>query len=156
MNSPLIPLAAQVESQPEAQCFSPLDSKVAQAVDAIQTAKNWQDKYRQIMLVGKALPKLYDVFKQEHAQVKGCESQAWLYHKVIDGQHYFCADSDSRIVKGLIAILLHATHSKTTAEIKSFDLNMFFEQLGLSGQLSPSRTNGLTALANAIKQFAAN
>ena len=152
MNNPLIPL----EAQPEAQCFSPLDNKVAQAVIAIETAKNWQDKYRQIMLIGKALPKLDDVLKQEHAQVKGCESQAWLYHKVIDEQHFFCADSDSRIVKGLIAILLHATHSKTTTEINSFDLIVYFEQLGLSGQLSPSRTNGLTALANAIKQFAAN
>ncbi|WP_076540780.1 SufE family protein [Shewanella sp. UCD-KL21] len=142
--------------QPQEHCFKPLDNKVAQAVSAIESASNWQDKYRQIMLVGKALPPLDDAFKLESAQVKGCESQAWLYHKAIDGKHFFCADSDSRIVKGLIAILLYATHTKTSAAINAFDLTEYFEQLGLSGQLSPSRTNGLTALANAIKQYAAN
>ena len=69
---------------------------------------------------------------------------------------YYCADSDSRIVKGLIAILLNAQPmERPLTEIASFDLNDYFQQLGLSGQLSPSRTNGLTALANAIKQFAA-
>jgi|GEM_PF-5512109 len=55
------------------------------------------------------LPALDERFKQAYAQVKGCESQAWLYHKLIDGKHYFCADSDARIVKALIAILLAAT-----------------------------------------------
>ncbi|TRY16411.1 SufE family protein [Shewanella hanedai] len=35
-------------------------------------------------------------------QVKGCQSLAWLYHELIDGKHYFFADSDAHIVKGLI------------------------------------------------------
>ncbi len=141
--------------QPAASAFLPLDEKVSQAVIAIENAKNWQDKYRQIMLVGKVLAPLAEAYKVEAAQVKGCESQAWLYHHQLESAHFFCADSDSRIVKGLIAILLSATHGKTTSEIANFDLEQYFTQLGLSGQLSPSRTNGLTALANAIKQFAA-
>ncbi len=140
---------------PDKSCFIPLDDKVSQAVLAIQQATNWQDKYRQIMLVGKVLAPLNETFKVEAAQVKGCESQAWLYHYQDADKHFFCADSDSRIVKGLIAILLDATHGKTSAEITSFDLERYFSHLGLSGQLSPSRTNGVTALANAIKQFAA-
>ncbi|WP_416384837.1 SufE family protein [Shewanella sp. TC10] len=141
--------------QPESSYFSPLDEKVSQAVSAIEDARNWQDKYRQIMLVGKTLAPLAEAYRVETAQVKGCESQAWLYHQQIESSHFFCADSDSRIVKGLIAILLSATHGMTTTEIAAFDLEQYFQRLGLSGQLSPSRTNGLTALANAIKQFAA-
>ena len=141
--------------QPDESHFSPLDAKVSQAIIEIEKAKNWQDKYRQIMLVGKVLAPLSEAYRVETAQVKGCESQAWLYHHQLGSTHYYCADSDSRIVKGLIAILLCATHGKTTDEIASFDLNDYFQQLGLSGQLSPSRTNGLAALANAIKQFAA-
>ncbi|WP_407696599.1 SufE family protein [Shewanella goraebulensis] len=141
--------------QPDNSYFSPLSEKISDAVTTIEQAKNWQDKYRQIMLIGKVLAPLAEAYKVETAQVKGCESQAWLYHHQIESQHFFCADSDSRIVKGLIAILLNATHGKTTTEIANFDLDHYFQQLGLSGQLSPSRTNGLTALANAIKQFAA-
>ena len=45
-----------------------------------EQAPNWQERYRQIMLLGKTLPSLADEFRLESAQVKGCESDAWLYH----------------------------------------------------------------------------
>lgn len=117
-------------------------------------ARDWQEKYRHIMLLGKKLPKLDDSFKQEEAQVRGCESNAWLYHKVIDDKHYFVADSDARIVKGLIALLLASSNGKHSEEIAAFDIPAYFKALGLEGQLSPSRTNGLYAVAKAIKDYA--
>lgn len=114
-------------------------------------ARNWQERYRQLMLLGKLLPTLSDEFRVEPAQVKGCESQAWLYHKEIEGKHYFIADSDTRIVKGLIALLLCYAQGKTTKQIADIDFNAYLDQFGLTDQLSPSRTNGLFALAKAIK-----
>ena len=102
------------------------------------------------MLLGKNLPSLAPEFRNEHSQVKGCESDAWLYHKQIDGRHYYLADSDARIVKGLIGLLLGACQGKTSEQISQFDANDYFAKLGLAGQLSPSRTNGLTALAKAM------
>ena len=115
-----------------------------------EQAQNWQERYRQIMLLGKTLPTLADEFRLESAQVKGCESDAWLYHLEQDGKHYFLADSDARIVKGLIGLLLSACHGKQSDEILAFDPSAYFKQLGLEGQLSPSRTNGLHALAKAM------
>lgn len=113
-------------------------------------APNWQERYRQIMLLGKNLPSLEAHFRVETAQVRGCESNAWLYHQQIDGKHYFLADSDARIVKGLIGLLLAACHGKTATEIAQFSPNDYFAALKLEGQLSPSRTNGLQALAQAM------
>ncbi|QYJ79510.1 SufE family protein [Shewanella acanthi] len=113
-------------------------------------AGNWQERYRQIMLLGKALPSLAEEFRTPSARVLGCESDAWLYHYQQDDLHYFLADSDARIVKGLIGLLLSACHGKTSSEIQAFDPNHYFAELGLEGQLSPSRTNGLNALANAM------
>lgn len=127
-------------------------SQSAQATLALfQQANNWQERYRHIMLLGKSLTKLADEYRVESAQVRGCESDAWLYHSEIDGKHYFLADSDARIVKGLVTLLLIACNGKTSAEINAFDADDYFTQLGLQGQLSPSRTNGLLALAQAIK-----
>ncbi|MEI6859100.1 MAG: SufE family protein [Shewanella sp.] len=117
-------------------------------------ANNWQERYRQIMILGKILPELEDEFRVGQAQVRGCESNAWLYHSEIKGKHYYLADSDARILKGLIALLLIACHGKSTDEIASFDIDVYFDRLGLTGQLSPSRTNGLFALAKAIKALA--
>jgi len=135
---------------PAASLFLPVSDELTAAVNHIEQATHWQDKYRQIMLLGKLLPPLAAEYKLADAQVKGCESQAWLYHHVLNGQHFYLADSDARIVKGLIALLLIAYQGKTTAQIHQFDVQQYFDRLGLSGQLSSSRTNGLTALAQAI------
>ncbi|WP_445945998.1 SufE family protein [Shewanella sp.] len=134
--------------------FNELPQEISQGVSLIKAANNWQEKYRQLMLLGKYLTPVPLALRQESAQVKGCESQAWLYHHQQLGQHFYLADSEARIVKGLIALLLAATQGQTTAYIHAFDLEQYFNDLGLSGQLSPSRTNGLTALANEIKALA--
>ena len=137
--------------QPATETFLALKFDSDEILPRFDNANNWQERYRQIMLLGKTLPKLEDEFRVEQAQVRGCESNAWLYHSEIDGKHYFLADSDARIVKGLVALLLTACHGKSTDEIAAFDIAAYFDREGLTGQLSPSRTNGLFALAKAIK-----
>ena len=139
--------------QPTTESFLALELNSADILPLFENANNWQERYRQIMLLGKTLPKLDEAYRVESAQVRGCESNAWLYHSAIEGKHYFVADSDARIVKGLIGLLLTACHGKTSAEIAGFDIEGYFDMLGLTGQLSPSRTNGLFALAKAIKAF---
>lgn len=141
--------------QPTTESFLALELNSADILPLFENANNWQERYRQIMLLGKTLPKLDEAYRVESAQVRGCESNAWLYHSPIEGKHYFVADSDARIVKGLIGLLLTACNGKSSAEIANFDIEGYFDMLGLTGQLSPSRTNGLFALAKAIKAFAA-
>lgn len=139
------------EVQPVAAEFLALELDSNALIEQMIQAKGWQDKYRYIMLNGKLLPKLDDNLRNDNALIRGCESNAWLYHKEIDGQHYFLADSDARIVKGLMTILLAACHGKTSDDIDNFDPQAYFIKLGLDGQLSPSRTNGLFALVQTIK-----
>ncbi|GIU43507.1 Fe-S metabolism protein SufE [Shewanella sairae] len=147
MSQPVQPTKAQFLA-------ATLNSDLQATLTLFEQAGNWQERYRQIMLLGKSLAKLDDDLRVDSAQVRGCESNAWLYHSEIDGLHYFVADSDARIVKGLVALLLIACNGKNSAEIRTFDPNSYFSQLGLQGQLSPSRTNGLLALAKAIKDTA--
>lgn len=135
---------------PPATDFAYQVEDAATLLARFEQAPNWQERYRQIMLLGKVLPSLTNELRLESAQVKGCESDAWLYHLEQDGKHYFLADSDARIVKGLIGLLLSACHGKQSDEILAFDPSAYFKQLGLEGQLSPSRTNGLHALAKAM------
>lgn len=139
---------------PDLQQFLAISLDEASVRADFTGARDWQEKYRHIMLLGKKLPKLDDTLKQEAAQVRGCESNAWLYHKIIEDKHYFVADSDARIVKGLIALLLASSNGKSSEEIAGLDIPAYFKALGLEGQLSPSRTNGLYAVANAIKDYA--
>jgi len=119
----------------------------------IKHAKDWQTKYRVLMQLGKKLPAIPEKMKQPELLVKGCESRAWLMHyydKAAD-RHYFVLDSEARIVKGLMAIMLCLVNGMTTSELAKFDLNHKFDQLNLKPYLSQSRGNGLAAMADRIK-----
>lgn len=120
---------------------------------AIEHAKDWQTKYRVLMQLGKKLPSIPEKMKQQEQLVKGCESRAWLlhYHDKATDRHYFVLESDARIVKGLMAIMLCLVNGMTTTELSTFDLWHKFDQLALKPYLSQSRGNGLLAMAERIK-----
>ncbi|WP_372873153.1 SufE family protein [Shewanella sp.] len=148
--------------RPQANDFSARHTASQQALlalgEQVASAPNWQEKYRALMLGGKALTPLPAQWQTEEARVRGCESAAWLYHhanaQAGELRHYFIAASDARIVNGLIALLLGQLSGQTAQYITAFDIEAYFKAIGLDGQLSPSRTNGLYALAQAIQTFA--
>lgn len=119
----------------------------------IMNMNNWQDQYRLLMKLGGALNKTSQTDKTEKNLVHGCESQVWLQVIQSGEQFQFSAISDSRIVSGLIVLLLEALNDKNKTYICSFDLDSYFEQLGLSQQLSQSRTKGLRHIFEYIKQL---
>lgn len=92
--------------------------------------------------------------KSEQVTVAGCESQVWLVAQQDGDVWHFCADSDARIVRGLIALVMAAFDGKTSQQIQAFDIDDYFEKIGLIAHLSPSRGNGLKAIVEQIKQLA--
>ncbi|PSU69902.1 cysteine desulfurase sulfur acceptor subunit CsdE [Photobacterium phosphoreum] len=126
----------------------------ADIIALMQVATGWEDRYRNVIQLGKKLPQLDDSYKQDQLKISGCESQVWLHHQIIDDHYYFIADSDARIVRGLITLVLAAYDGKTATEINAFDIDTYFQSLGLIDHLSPSRGNGLKAIVKQIKQLA--
>ncbi|GLT14846.1 cysteine desulfurase sulfur acceptor subunit CsdE [Vibrio algivorus] len=122
-------------------------------IETMSSFTSWEERYRQVIMWGKSLPKMHDELKQEQLLVSGCESKVWLVSE-FDGELWnFQIDSDARIVRGLIALVLAAFHLKTTAEIKAFDTQAYFAKLGLIDHLSPSRGHGLKAIVEQIQQL---
>ena len=122
----------------------------------IETSAGWQQKYRQIMLLGKQLPVMPEVLKVDDALVKGCESKVWLY---IDFDHtenslVLAGDSDTRIVKGLLALILALYNGLTPEQAAKINAYDEFERLGLISHLSPSRGNGIKAMVDKIQTMA--
>ncbi len=120
----------------------------------MQGFHGWEDRYRQVIVWGKQLPQMPESFKSEQIIVAGCESQVWLVSQLIDGKWFFCADSDARIVRGLIALVMAAFNGKTSQQVQDFDVDDYFDKLGLIAHLSPSRGNGLKAIVEQIKHTA--
>lgn len=123
-------------------------------VDTMQNFTHWEDKYRQVIKWGKMLPSMDDSLKTEQVTVAGCESQVWLVSNQSNNVWYFQADSDARIVRGLIALVMAAFNGKTSQEIQQFDVEDYFKKIGLISHLSPSRGNGLNAIVEQIKASA--
>ena len=128
------------------------DINSSDVIRLLGAANGWQNKYRQLILLGNQLPELAPEYKISAHEIKGCESQAWVVSSCDDQQQlWFGLDSDARIVKGLMAVLLAAVNGKTRNEIATVDIDGYFAELGFMQQLGPSRGNGLQAVIAAIQ-----
>lgn len=114
--------------------------------------QQWEDKYRQLILLGKQLPALPADLKNDEIEIAGCENRVWLGHNLqANGTLHFFGDSEGRIVRGLLAVLLTAIEGKTAAQLRNEDPLALFDDLGLRNQLSASRSSGLASLAQAVR-----
>ncbi|VXC99194.1 putative Fe-S metabolism protein (sufE-like) [Enterobacterales bacterium 8AC] len=118
--------------------------------------QQWEDRYRQLIVLAKQLPPLPEALRQTEMELSGCENRVWLGHQMLEeGRLHFYGDSEGRIVRGLLAILLTAVEGKTAQQILAEDPLALFDRLALRSQLSATRASGLQALAAAVKDIAA-
>ena len=116
---------------------------------------DWEDRYRHVIDMGKAMPPLDDSFKVPGYKVDGCASQVWLRPVVTGGVFDFQGDSDAMIVRGLIAVL-HALYSGVPlGQVGAVDATAELGRLGLNEHLSSQRSNGLRAMVERIRKTAA-
>jgi cysteine desulfuration protein SufE len=116
---------------------------------------DWEDRYRHVIELGKAMPPLDPAFKVDGLKVEGCASQVWLRPMIEDGVFRFDGESDAMIVRGLIAVL-HALYSGLpVAEVLRVDASAELARLGLDAHLSAQRSNGVRAMVERIRQTAA-
>ncbi|MBI6852283.1 SufE family protein [Pseudomonas cichorii] len=124
------------------------------ALDTFSQLQGWEQRARLLMQWGDRLPELDEQEKSEEHRVHGCESKVWLLGTVKDGRWQFRAASDARLIRGLVALLLERVNGLSEQELLEVDLPDWFNQLGLSRQLSPSRSNGLNAVLQRMCQLA--
>ncbi|MEK1905244.1 MAG: SufE family protein [Pseudomonas sp.] len=131
-----------------------LPTGASEAVEAFGQCPSWEQRARLLMQWGERLQPLSDEEKQEANRVAGCESQVWLVGTCSEGSWRFRATSDARLIRGLLAVLLVRIDGLSAAELAALDLPDWFNQLGLGRQLSPSRSNGLNAVLQRMRELA--
>ncbi|MEQ1964503.1 cysteine desulfurase sulfur acceptor subunit CsdE [Xenorhabdus khoisanae] len=126
-----------------------------QLIENFRQCKLWEDRYRQLIGLARKLPPLADELKQQNIEMSGCENRVWLGHQLLSGGYlHFYGDSEGRIVKGLLAVILTVVEGKTPEQVLQTPLAELFQQLGLEQQLSGSRLNGVKSLINTIQEAA--
>jgi len=116
---------------------------------------DWEDRYRYLIELGRALSPLDERDRTEGNKVRGCASQVWLATRIAtapDGPRIAIrGDSDAHIVKGLIAVLLSMTDGRRADEILAVDAHKAFSELGLAEHLTPQRSNGFAAMVTRVR-----
>lgn len=130
-----------------------MDSRQQDIVDEFALFSDWSERYQYLIDLGKRLPPFSEADKVDAWRVLGCQSMVWLKPSGNREAMAFAATSDSAIVSGLIALVLRVYSGRPAAEILAIEPE-FIERIGLSGHLSPTRKNGLSAMLAKIRDYA--
>ena len=135
--------------------MTPID----EIIDNFELMEEWDDRYRYLIELGRALPPLPGAARTDANKVQGCASQVWLATSIEpDGAAgpvlTFAGDSDAHIVRGLIAVLFALYSGRPAKDILSADAVKLFERLGLREHLTPQRSNGFRSMVERIRRDA--
>lgn len=124
-------------------------------IDEFGLFENWMDRYQYLIDLGRRLPALEPSEQVDGNLIKGCQSQVWFVAEREGDRLRFRANSDAAIVSGLIALLLRIYSDRKPADILESSPD-FVPALQLEKHLSPTRSNGLASMLQAIRRFAAD
>ena len=124
-----------------------------QIIDEFANFDEWLDRYAYLIDLGRECPAIDEKDKTEQNLIKGCQSRVWLSCTYDNGVLRFRADSDAVITRGIITLLIRALDGHTPQEVLDAPL-AFIDAIGLKEHLSPTRSNGLTAMVKQMKMYA--
>lgn len=127
---------------------------IEEILEDFEAVDDWEERYTYLIEMGKKLPSFPEEGRIEGNRIQGCQSRVWLVAGGSGEGFQFLADSDSLIVKGLIAVLMSLYCGKTEEEVLRIDEQEVFQQLGLETHLSAGRKNGLRSLVLGLKRLA--
>lgn len=116
----------------------------------------WEERYKSVLALEREIPEIDSADQVEANLLHGCQAKVWVIHYFDEasGRLYFLCDSDSRIVKGLLACLLSHFNHKSPAQILDIDVRPWLREVGLLSHLVSSRSNGLWAMIGKMKAVA--
>lgn len=123
--------------------------------DDLAFLDDWDDRYRYLIDLGRAMAPLPEDAYSDANKVQGCASQVWLLMRR-DGEILdIRGDSDALIVKGLVALVIAIFGARPVSEIRETDAQGIFAEIGLKDHLTAQRSNGLASMVARIKAEAA-
>lgn len=122
----------------------------------LNQAASWEQRYRELLALTKRVPALPSVAKIPEYEVGGCEAKVWLVkYRDEHGLNHFAIDSESRIVRALLIVILSGINHQSVDKIKHFDHEVCFNEMGLIKHVSASRVHGIAGIVKEMHAFCA-
>ncbi len=130
-----------------------MDEIQDEIIEEFSVFDDWLDKYDYLIELSDGLPAIAPEHRTDSYKIHGCQSSVWIDARMEGDKIRYTADSDAIITKGIIALLIRVMDNRTPQEI--IDMNLYFiDAIGLSANLSPTRSNGLAAMVKQMKLYA--
>ena len=129
------------------------DKVQEEIIEEFSMFDEWLDKYDYLIGLSETLPPIAPEHRTNQYLIEGCQSHVWIDARMEDGRIRFTADSDAIITKGIIALLIRVLDGRTPREVLDTEL-YFIDAIGLSANLSPTRSNGLLAMVKQMRLYA--
>jgi cysteine desulfuration protein SufE len=123
---------------------------MTQSLNFLTQSDDWSEKYQAIMDFGRELPELDAKYKTNENKIAGCQSRVWVNLELIDDLVHIKGEADSRLVQGLLAIIIETYKNKTPSGILEQNEDWIGE-LGLDKNISMIRRSGMNAIIKFIK-----
>ena len=134
--------------------MSTIKEKQEEIIEEFNSFDDWLDRYQLLIDLGSEQPPLEEQYKSDDNLIEGCQSNVWLQADLMpDGTVRFLAESDARIVKGIVSLLVKVYSGHTPDEILDNE-PYFVEAIGLKEHLTPNRSNGLVSMIKQMRMYA--
>lgn len=130
-----------------------IEERQEEVIEEFSLYDDWMDRYQYLVELGNALPEMPEADKTEQNLIEGCQSKVWLTAQYNNGVMTYQGDSDAIIVKGIVSLLIKVLSGSTADEIIQSNLH-FIDAIGLKEHLSPTRSNGLSAMVKQMRLYA--
>jgi cysteine desulfuration protein SufE len=130
-------------------------TQLNEIVDIFELLGDWDQRYQYLIELGEKLPTMPDRLKTDDNKVRGCMSQVWIHARHEDSMIQFHGDSDTSVIKGILALLISLCDGLSAQQIQALDMDEIFRGLKLDEHLSPNRHVGVYAIFDLMKQKAA-
>jgi len=131
-------------------------TQLDEIIDIFELLGDWDQRYEYLIELGEKLPAMPDRLKTADNKVRGCMSQVWVWAYTEGDRVRFYGDSDTSVIKGILALLISLCDGKTAAQVLALDMDDIFRGLKLDEHLSPNRHVGVYAIFELMKKKAAH
>lgn len=134
---------------------TPPPDALTRIVQRFQRLSHPKQGYELLIWYAKRLKDFPETDKVPENKVASCASQVYITASLDQGKIWFQGDSDSQLVKGLVALLVEGLSNLAPAEILNLSPD-FIQDTGLNVSLTPSRANGFYNIFKKMKEKALN
>jgi cysteine desulfurase / selenocysteine lyase len=149
---------ANAEAADPGPTAATVEAAATALLDEFDELDDWAERCEFLIELGRKAPSLPATLRTEANRVRGCQSTVYLAARARPGTRdvvEFLADSDSALVRGLLALLQRLFSGQRAGDVLEFDLPRFLARVGLASNLSTGRRNGLAEMIKRLRMIAA-